>query len=162
MNLKPTEAASPPSFPGTFQPPALGGNEVPVKIAGPGHCTLGKDAIEVSGFQPASRALYGLLFFAALVAAVAAVMVFADGDRFWAKVAGLAVLPFAVPVLKGSGKYNEKKPMKLVVPWDNAEVVGDERFGRVLIKVKKVKPSGVIYFHPEGGVAAFMQAVRQG
>jgi hypothetical protein len=161
-NTDPGAGDAPGTFRGTFEPPGMGIADAPVKIAGPGRCTVSEDGFEVTAFAPASKAPAALVFVLAMIVAVALVMTFADSDfRRWGKIAGFGVLPFALPLIRGSGKYREDRPVTIVVPRDKAEVLPEKNHGLVLIRIRKMKPSGMIHFRPEAGVATFMSAVRR-
>ena len=157
------------NFRGTFKPPAVTISNSPARIAGPGRCNVGRQGLEVSGFEPGSRAKVEAMFILALGLVLAGVFAFA-ADRLLTAVppmvmqlAGGAIgglIYFFV--IAGRDKHLADKPVDKVIPWERvgAATRDNRQPGVVAIEVTEGSSKQTLYFLPAGGSELFLSVFK--
>lgn len=159
------------NFRGIFKPPAVVITQSPIKVAGPGQLRLGREGLEVAGFQADARAkieaaLVIFLFVAvALALAVAAGTILSRVPPLVVNMAagGLGGLIYFT-VIGGREKHLADKPVQMTIPWTSVvDASWDLRQpGAVIVRVDGGGERGTLHFYPAGGGAAveLMEALR--
>jgi hypothetical protein len=157
------------NFKGTYKPPAVPITNSPIKIAGPGRFSIGRNGIEVAGYQADRRTRIEAALIVAVLSVIAGVLVLTAEAVFSAvppivmQMAGGALgglLYFAV--VAGRAKHLADKPIEMTIPWPCvARASRDLRHpGGIVIEVKGGDTRGTLHFHPTDGVDDCLSALR--
>lgn len=151
------------NFRGSFKPPAVFITQSPIKVAGPGQLRLGREGLEVAGFQADTRAKIEAALVVILFVAVAAALTVAAGTilsrvpPLFVNMAagGLGGLLYFT-VIGGREKHLSDRPVQMTIPWASVvDASWDIRQpGAVVVEVNGGGERGTLHFHPAGGGAA--------
>lgn len=157
------------NYKGTYKPPAVPVTNSPIKIAGPGRINIGREGIQVSGYQADRRTRIEAALVIAVLSAVAGVLVLTADTIFSAVPAillqmaggGLGGL-FYFAVIAGREKHLADRPIEMSIPWPCVgEATRDLRHpGGIVIEVMGGDTRGTLHFHPSDGVDDFLSAIR--
>lgn len=154
-------------FEGTFQPPVIGTDEIPIKINGLGKCELTAHGLHIQGYKhppKVSSSLLFILFFAAFFEIILLRVVWPDIPKW------LNLLPASViiaPYLRGQGNDHQGEPIELLIPWVYVNRVKVEKVSSaVMIRIKQYRYKnerykGALYFHPAQGSESFLRALQE-
>ena len=157
------------NFKGTFKPPAVTITNSPARIAGPGRCNVGRQGLEVSGFEASSRPKLEALVILALVALIAGFFGLA-ADRLLTAVPSI-VMQLAGGaigglvyffVIAGRDKHLADKPVDRVIPWEQVGAATRDmrQPGVVAIEVTEGSSKETLYFLPTGGPDLFLNVFK--
>jgi len=162
------------NFKGIFKPPAVPITNSPIKVAGPGRFSVGRDGIEITAYQADARAkieaamAIALLSTVAGILALAAETIFAHVPPLVLQMVGGALgglLYFAV--IAGREKHLADRPVQMVIPWTSVGTASrDLRHpGGVVVEVKGDSAQGTtrrtLHFHPADGTDELLCAIRE-
>ncbi|MCB9526708.1 MAG: hypothetical protein H6702_25475 [Myxococcales bacterium] len=169
---RPATGGDPPAgsqqFSGTFDPPALGADRSPVRVAGPGTLTLGEAELVASAFEPKGSGLRALGFIAAIAATA--------GLLTWIRVTFLPessmVVVGAVAGVVGIGLYrllmrgavyDRARPQTRRFPMTGlTDARADLRDGDSLVlRIEYDTFRGTLHFKPDGGPDALRAALQR-
>jgi hypothetical protein len=149
-------------FEGEFTPPAMGKAVAPINIAGTGRCSIGRDDLQVQGEMVRSLGPAALLVLGAYVC-----FAYWLGIEFdlggWGEIAfGIGLFVLLTLGVSASKRRTRGKSVTLNIPWSSIKhiIEDNDNPGVVVIRVRKFKPSGEIFFTPAWGVASFLAAVE--
>ncbi|WP_299415280.1 hypothetical protein [Acaryochloris sp. IP29b_bin.148] len=154
-------------FEGSFKPPVIGADEVPIKITGLGKCELTSDGLNIQGFKhtpKVSSSLLFILFFVAFFGIILLRVVW-PGIPTWLNVLPLGVV--VAPYLRGQGSDHQDEPIELWVPWEYVAGAKLEKISpAVIIRIKKYRYKnecykGALYFHPVNESDEFLKALQE-
>ena len=157
-------------FRGIFKPPAVPITQSPIGIAGPGQLRVGREGLEVAGFQADARTRIEAALAVILFCVVAAALVLAAGAIF-AHVPPLAVNLAAgslggllyFTVIGGREKHLPERPVQMMIPWASIrDASWDLRQpGAVVVEVDGEGSRRSLHFHPAGDASELLCAIRE-
>ncbi len=153
-------------FQGTFKPPVIGRQQVPIKITGSGYCDVTSDGLGIQGFKQTSKVnssqlfiLFFILFFG-----------LAGLRAIWPEMPNwLMIIPFSVaifPFTQSQGTDHQSEPIELFIPW---QYISDAKLDKdsmaVMICVKKFRHQnerykGALFFDPLDGADSLLKALQ--
>ncbi len=165
----PRPAAAPEQrFAGTYDPPALGADVSPIRIAGPGHLTLTATEVIASGFEPKGNGLRALGFLAAVLVSA--------GTLTWVRVTWFPDLStIVVGVIAGiiglglfrvfmtGAAHDPRAPIEQRYPISGlTDARADIRDGDSLVlRLDYAKVRGTLHFKPTGSPEPLRGALQR-
>lgn len=136
-------------YPGTFDPPMMGGHHVPLAIAGQGRLIVSETVLRAEGFRGSSD--HSLLIAVGVVLALIGlpVLLTSLGLRVRGEYLG-AVIAGGVLAVTRQKRAVSTLPLVLDIPWSHVKSVAQMPNSNMIgVLVAGQKPQGMIHFVPQ-------------